>query len=164
MLDHNNAAVVHLTAFTMLHLADSGAASAITTSQPRIEDLDKNLHATSNVYDDIAKESPNIQQYGTYNNPNRTQFKVMSHARTGEVCTTVDAYFINEWPFHSTAEREDFLKQELNQWMCLVAPTAIGDRIIDASKFSTLFFLLDGTSRERSRGSDLLAKAGTLQT
>lgn len=75
-----------------------------------------------------------------------TRFKPVSHPRTEEVITEVDAYFLENWPFPNNKSRKKFKGAEFTRNMCYNYPEALDDRISVACRLITLLFLVDGRS------------------
>ncbi|KAL8753316.1 MAG: hypothetical protein Q9199_005139 [Rusavskia elegans] len=73
-----------------------------------------------------------------------TRFEAKCHPDADAVCSEVDAFFTEHWPWPSESARKAFLETECARWICWVYPYAKKDRIVVVTKVGVLFFLLDG--------------------
>lgn len=95
---------------------------------------------------DGAQAIPSVRKghYHPLDNAHLTRFAAKCHPDADAVCSEVDAFFTEHWPWPSESTREDFIETECARWICWAYPYAKKDRIVLVTKVGVLFFLLDG--------------------
>ena len=136
---------------TMSESKTNGVHSIVITLNGVHVDGSCECHASDKGHD--TKDSPpeklltngsKREPYTPNNLPPPTRFAVKCHPRADEVCSELDDFFSKHWPWENEQAREKFVVSDTNRWACWALPLAKDDRILDATKLLTLFFLLDG--------------------
>ncbi|MCJ1461493.1 hypothetical protein MMC07_000090 [Pseudocyphellaria aurata] len=90
--------------------------------------------------DEKAEQTP---LYTPNDDPGPTRFAVAEHRLTKEVCSELDNFFLEHWPWPNEKAKARFAVSETVRWACLALPLVADDRIFDLAKINTVLFLLD---------------------
>ncbi|KAL8903875.1 MAG: hypothetical protein Q9207_003646 [Kuettlingeria erythrocarpa] len=88
--------------------------------------------------------TPDNRYYQPTNQASSTRFAAKCHRDADAVCTEIDAFFAEHWPWPKESAREAFLKTDTSRWACWALSLARNDRILHVVEATVLFFLLDG--------------------
>lgn len=78
------------------------------------------------------------------NRPPRSHMVGRPHPHELSVTMLVNNYFLLNWPFPDERSRLKFVAEGLPTWHCCQYPTSLNDRVVVASRFTVMLFLVDG--------------------
>ena len=120
--------------------------NGVHTDKSNVSHSFSNVPSTNGLHSErpLTNGSKHCEFYTPNSNPPPTRFAAKCHPRADEVCTELDAFFSEHWPWENERARVKFLAADTNRWACWALPLAKDDRILDSVKVNTLLFLLDG--------------------
>ncbi|KAF4492773.1 Aristolochene synthase [Colletotrichum fructicola] len=77
------------------------------------------------------------------NRPPRSHMVGRPHPHELSVTMLVNNYFLQNWPFPDERSRLKFVAEGLPTWHCCQYPTSLNDRVVVASRFTVMLFLVD---------------------
>lgn len=148
VLDLSNAPQVPSTANLGLSALQIPANGPVLQSKSRESDgtdlveNESTLRISCNVSD--MGNASSTHAYIPHDKPPATILEIKCHPEVEDVCARVDGFFLENWPFPTQQDKNNYTSSELCRWACYALPGSRSDRVDDACKVNILLFLLDG--------------------